>query len=179
MDHLSSGSRSSSRRFAERISSCIPSEAVRIAYDSAHLLCDEHHLVLVLQLGDALLELLLLHLSEALIDGVVDTTEALLHRILVLDDAHLRLAAAVGDLAGDVEVSLHDCLLQAIVLTELRIPEITDAITDDGGLAVVLVGKTTNEVLEVVEVHCTAQTSFSDCILLRSTTVPKVTAESE
>lgn len=88
-------------------------------------------------------------------------------------------AAVVGDLAGDVEVTLHDGLLQAIVLTELRIPEITDAIADDGGLAVVLVGKTTDEVLEVVEVHSAAQVSFGDCILLGSATVPKATAESE
>ena len=134
MDHLGSGSRNGSRRSAERVSTCIPSKAVRVAYDTSHLLCDEHHLVLVLQLGDALLELLFLHLSEALVDGVVDIAEALLHCILVLGDAHLRLAAAVGDLAGDVEVALHDGLLQAIVLTKLRIPEITDAITDDGGL---------------------------------------------
>nr|DAM92562.1 MAG TPA: hypothetical protein [Caudoviricetes sp.] len=181
MDHLSSGSGSSSRRrlAAERVGACVPSEAVRIAYDSAHLLCDEHHLVLVLKLGDALLELLLLHLSETLVDGVVDATEALLHRILVLSDASLRLAAAVGNLTGDVEVALHDSFLQVVVLTELCIPEIADTITDDCGLVVVLIGKTSNKVLEVIEVHSTAQASFGDCVLLCSATVPKSTAESK
>lgn len=115
MDHLSSGSRSSSRRLAERVSSCVPGEAVQIAHDTSHLLCDEHHLVLVLQLRDALLELLLLHLGETLVDGVVDATEALLHSVLVLSDAYLRLAAAGSDLTRDVEVALHDGRLIASV----------------------------------------------------------------
>lgn len=82
-------------------------------------------------------------------------------------------------MAGDVEVTLHDSLLQVVGLAELCIPEIADTITEDGSLVVVLVGKTTNEVLEVVEVHCTAQASFGDCILLGSATVPNATAESE
>lgn len=181
MDHLSSssGSRGGSGLAAERVGSSIPSVAGRIADDVAHLLCDEHHLVLILQLGDALLKLLLLHLSETLVDGVVDATETLLHSVLVLSDAHLRLAAAVGNLAGDVEVTLHDSLLKAVELTLLRIPEIGDAVADDGSLVVVLIAQASNEVLEVVEVHSIAKTSLGHCILLSTTAVPQATAKSE
>lgn len=161
VDHLSSSSGSrGSGLAAERVGSSIPSVTVRIANDVAHLLSNEHHLVLVFQLGDTLLKLLLFHLSEALVDGVVDATEALLHSVLVLSDAGLRLAAAVGNLAGNVEVTLHDGLLKIIGLAELGISEIAETITDDGGLVVVLICKAPNKILKVVEVHCAAQASF-------------------